>query len=295
MSIINRRSFVAASAAAFASASPIVKGNAAPDTSPLPTVRIGKQQVTRLIIGGNPFSGNAHSEPLVYGSSLFKKYFTHEKVVETLQLAFQNGITTFLGRVDDNVIGFLKLYEKTSGRAIPWFAQTAKKPDQGATRQEVLDNIRLARDNGAVACYLQGVSADYLVAEGRLREIEEYLSFMTKLGMTVGIGAHENRTVQETARAGLRPEFYMKTINSIGYYSENPGAVPNIMSKVSCPWIAFKVLAAGRIRPEEGFRYALDAGAEVLCVGMFDFQVDSNVALFRKLLQERKELGVSGS
>ncbi len=39
------------------------------------------------------------------------------------------------------------------------------------------------------------------------------------------------------------------------------------------PWIAFKVLGAGVVKPRQGFELALRMGADFLAVGMFDFQV----------------------
>jgi hypothetical protein len=47
------------------------------------------------------------------------------------------------------------------------------------------------------------------------------------------------------------------------------------------PWIAFKVLAAGAIKPEEGLKYAFRNGADFVCLGMYDFQIveDVNIAL----------------
>lgn len=47
------------------------------------------------------------------------------------------------------------------------------------------------------------------------------------------------------------------------------------------PWIAFKVLAAGAIKPEEGLKYAFSNGADFVCLGMYDFQIveDVNIAL----------------
>jgi hypothetical protein len=56
------------------------------------------------------------------------------------------------------------------------------------------------------------------------------------------------------------------------------------MRKNSKPWIAFKVLGAGAIKPLEGFRYAFEKGADFLCVGMFDFQVDEDAAIARNIL-----------
>jgi hypothetical protein len=54
------------------------------------------------------------------------------------------------------------------------------------------------------------------------------------------------------------------------------------MQDVEVPWIAFKVLAAGAIPPEEGIDYAFASGADFICLGMFDFQVEEDAKLARK-------------
>jgi len=45
--------------------------------------------------------------------------------------------------------------------------------------------------------------------------------------------------------------------------------------------IAFKVLAAGAIKPEDGLKYAFTNGDDFVCMGMYDFQIveDANIAL----------------
>jgi len=52
------------------------------------------------------------------------------------------------------------------------------------------------------------------------------------------------------------------------------------------PWIAFKTLAAGAIEPERGFKYALENGADFLCVGMYDFQIVDDVNIALKVMAE---------
>ena len=49
------------------------------------------------------------------------------------------------------------------------------------------------------------------------------------------------------------------------------------MQTITRPWIAFKVLGAGVVKPKDGFSLALKMGADFLTVGMFDFQVKENV------------------
>jgi hypothetical protein len=46
------------------------------------------------------------------------------------------------------------------------------------------------------------------------------------------------------------------------------------MQDVKVPWMAFKVLAAGAIPPGDGFDFAFDSGADFICAGMFDFQLN---------------------
>ena len=112
-------------------------------------------------------------------------------------------------------------------------------------------------------------------------------------------------------REGLVPDFYFKTLHhdrywsahppenrrdlemyepnsdDHGYYHDNlfcdrPEATVALMQEVKVPWIAFKVLAAGAISPADGFQYAFDGGADFLCVGMFDFQIEEDVELIRR-------------
>ena len=61
-------------------------------TKTLPTGSIGNVKISRLIAGGNPFSGWSHSRDLKYLSELFKAYSTDEKILQTLELYEENGI-----------------------------------------------------------------------------------------------------------------------------------------------------------------------------------------------------------
>ena len=51
------------------------------------------------------------------------------------------------------------------------------------------------------------------------------------------------------------------------------------------PWIAFKTLAAGAVLPSEGFRFAVEGGADFLCVGMYDFQIVDDVNLYTDMMK----------
>lgn len=64
------------------------------DIGDLPTGKIGNIKISRLILGGNLIGGAAQSRDLIYVSSLFRNYFTDEKIMETWQIAEESGINT---------------------------------------------------------------------------------------------------------------------------------------------------------------------------------------------------------
>jgi hypothetical protein len=57
--------------------------------------------------------------------------------------------------------------------------------------------------------------------------------------------------------------------------------------KITKPWMAFKVLAAGAIHPTEGFKYAFENGADFIHVGMFDFQIREDAIITNRILSEK--------
>jgi hypothetical protein len=259
-----------------------LKGAAAPASESsggaLPVARIGKLSVTRLICGGNLFSGFAHSGNLVYVSSLLKHYFTDEKVLETLQVCEENGINSAILRTDDNMVRILKRYRKERGGKIQWIAQTYPKPD------DLFTNIKLAIDNGAVGAFPMGGNAEALWKAGRVDAIAEVVSFMKRNGLTAGVGSHVLEIPKVCERQKVNPDFYFKTINGAGYETEEPAEIASYMKSVKKPWIGFKVLGAGRAKPEDGFSLAFKSGADFINVGMYDFQVKQDVSLVKRVV-----------
>ena len=240
--------------------------------------KLGRYEISRLIIGGNLISGSAHAGDLLYQSALMTHYFTTEKILETWALAEENGINTTLMRADPHIIEHYRKFTRDRGGKLQWIAQSA--PEQ----EDPVENAKRARDNGAIGMYLHGGVSDTLVQSGKTEEIGSVLTGIKQAGLLGGIGAHDLATVQACVRAGFNPDFYMFTINKKNYYSSNPADVAAFMKSVEKPWIGFKVLGAGRDKPPDGFLHAFQRGADFICVGMFDWQVRDDVAMVRQIL-----------
>ena len=260
----------------------------------VPMGKLGNLEVSRLICGGNLIIGNSHSRDLIYVSQLLKNYFTNEKIWETFRICEAVGINSAIVRTHSTTIKIINKYWDLGGK-IQWLAQTYAKDD------DVISNTQWAIDSGASAVFLQGNIADRWMINGRVDLFEKFLKHFHGKGMPVGIGGHELGVVKMIEDNGLPVDFYMKTLHTHNYWSYQPdepkpyvriGATLNdnywcrtpqetvdYMEKVEKPWIAFKIMAAGAIRPKEGFKYAFNGGADYACVGMFDYQVveDSNI------------------
>ena len=263
-----------------------------PESSPssFPAGKIKNLTVTRLICGGNLISGFAHSRDLIYVSPLLRHYFTDEKVCDTLELCEEHGINSAILRVDSHVLRIIKKYRRERGGTIQWLAQA--KP----SGKDILGDVKKAVDNGAVAVYLQGGVGDNWTSQGRMDLVAKVLDYIKSQGVVSGLGGHALSTIVAYEKAGLEPDFYMKTLNSKNYWSgprlpkhdnvwaDTPEKTIEFMKKVKRPWIAFKVLAAGAIHPREGFKYAFENGADFACVGMFDFQVAEDISIAKKIL-----------
>jgi hypothetical protein len=150
---------------------------------------------------------------------------------------------------------------------------------------------------------------DSFVKGGRVDLLGKAVEFIKSQGAIAGIGGHSLQVPMAVEKAGIQPDFYMKTLHHGNYWSATPpeqrvdfnvdsggdqdhdniwSIAPektiDFMRNVPRPWIAFKVLAAGAIHPSQGFPYAFDNGADFICVGMFDFQIREDAIIGRNAI-----------
>jgi len=278
---------------------PTTSKQAVAQATPMPVGSIGKVKISRLICGGNLISGYAHSRDLIYVSPLLTHYFTDEKILETWRLCEQNGVNTMiLFPADKRAAGLYEKYRSQGGR-IQYLAQLSPG------KEDLKSPVKQARDAGAVGAFLLGNLSDAWTREGDVHLIGELLANIKAQGLISGVAGHELRTVQAVEKAGFAPDFYMKTLHQNNYWSKrqpdqmkevidnyaidnywclDPKETIAYMSELRRPWIAYKVLAAGAIRPQAGLQHAFENGADFAAVGMFDFQITENVAITNEVV-----------
>jgi hypothetical protein len=262
----------------------------------LPTGKIGKLDITRLILGGNLLTQYNHNRDLRYILKLVKSYNTDSKVRETIELAEASGINTLSVNITPAVCKTLRDHRRNGGK-IQWILySTGNIEDAAAYGADIQQMV----DDGTEAIYIWGVHADKYVAQGKLGVIANALEMVKAHGVPCGIGGHDLRVVQECEKNGLGADFYIKTLHHHryptaprtgeakgptsevpGHWCSNPEETVEFMKGVGKPWIAFKVMAAGAIPPKDAFPYAFTSGADFILAGMFDFDIAENCQLAR--------------
>jgi hypothetical protein len=273
-----------------------------PAANGMPTGKIGKLEISRMVLGGNLLTHFTHSRDLQYVYALCAHYNTDAKIIETLALAEQHGINTVSMHNPPGPMNVLKKYRKQGGK-IQWIiCPTA--PVQ-ADMKPYTDQVRELVDNGCEAIYLWGVHADGLV--GKMDLVAKAVEIPKDMGVPSGVGCHDLRVVQECEKNKIPCDFYIKTFhhhkypsapkpeqlggpyNEVpGYWCKDPQGTIDAMKAVEKPWIAFKVMAAGAIPPQDAFPYVFAGGADHMLVGMFDFEIAHDAGLARKAIAEAK-------
>lgn len=276
----------------------------------LPLGTLGKLKVSRLILGGNLIGGYSHSRDLVYGSQLFKAYNTDGKVFDTFELAERAGINTFCA--DPNELPLFAKYRELNSSKMQTLVQVWGHPKP----TDLKDTVDKAIDYGGTMLYIRGVEGDLFVKNQQIDVLCKVLDYIKSQGVPAGIGSHSIAVPIECEKAGLNPDFYVKTLHSDNYWSATPRQervefsiidpklshgqwkdnmfdlfpekTIEFMGTVKKPWIAYKVLAAGAFHPRDGFRFAFENGADFICVGMFDFQVVEDVNITTDVLSSLK-------
>ena len=272
----------------------------------MPVGKIGELTLGRLISGSNLISMNMHARDLGYVNGLAKAYNTQERILMTLKKCEEVGGNSIVLK-DHNFEAFrLQDYWAKWGGKMVWLADVITT-DINKFERRLVKPLKL----GASSAYLWGGASDIWYHQGKQANIVKAYEIMRKYDIPVGIGAHRLEPIVFCERQGLKPDYYFKTLHHDRYWSAHPQQKRRFMEMfqaespkhdeyhdnmfchdhektvafmqgVKVPWIAFKVLAAGAIQPKDGIQYAFDSGADFICLGMFDFQVEEDARLVRQ-------------
>lgn len=242
----------------------------------VPQIALGNLQVSRLILGGNPFAGFSHQS--LARDAEMRAWYTDERIIETFFQAEALGLNAVICRGDAHMAACLRRYWQQGG-TLKWIAQTASEAETPRAGAE------FCLDQGASACYIHGGVVDYCVAQGRFAELEAAARAIRAAGAPAGIAGHVPEDFR-WAETGLDVDFYM-----VSYYNPTPRqANPHnvrgleesflvedrdarvaLIQELKRPAIHYKIMAAGRTPPAEALAFAARhmRPTDAVCIGVF--------------------------
>ena len=233
----------------------------------LPTVRLGTLEVSRFILGSNPFWGYSHKSKAL--DEEMKRFHTDERIMQILDEAAECGVTTLASPPDERWVRLWARYLDRGGRLKIWISQCHGNPDQ------MLSEIDRSVKAGAKAIFIQGARVEEQYNAGRFDTLRSWLERIKEAGLPAGCAAHDPTIHPELERRKFPTDFYYQCFYYVSRSEDYPAAereraVATVL-KIDKPVIAYKILAAGRLPASEGFEYAFNhiRRKDGVCVGIY--------------------------
>ncbi|HSA96672.1 MAG TPA: hypothetical protein VLJ16_11505 [Acidobacteriota bacterium] len=269
---MKRREFLKAGAvlaAGGAAARASLEGGTATTTAPagLPAVRLGSLEVSRLILGSNPFWGYSHKSAQL--DEEMRRHHTDERIVQILDEAASCGVTAVASPPEERWRKIWTRYAAGGGRLKSWIAQCHGDPGQ------MLAEIDRSVAAGAAAVFIQGARVEEQFGKGNFDVLRRWIEHIKEAGLPAGAAAHWPEIHPELERRGFPTDFYYQCMYNASKTSDYSAAerekAAATIAGLKKPVIAYKILAAGRLSAAQGFEYAFNRlqRKDGVCVGIY--------------------------
>jgi hypothetical protein len=269
----------------------------------LPKVKFGKHEITRLIIGSNPFYGYSHFNRILDQS--MREWYTQDRRMEVLHACERQGIGTWQVHYNDPTIEDFKRYRAENGSMnLVLLADFALMQNPKLLPQVAgLGPLGIAHHGGVT---------DTRFRSGQKGLVKEYLKMVRDTGVLVGLSTHNPAVIDTVESEGWDIDYYQACLYRVTrtpdesraefgdaplgepFMEKDPERMCKAIRQTRKPCLAFKLLAAGRTISspavvERAFRFAFSniKPTDAVIVGMyprFNDEVRENSDLVRRIL-----------
>ncbi len=233
----------------------------------LPAIRLGTLEVSRLILGSNPFWGYSHKSARL--DEEMRRFHTDERIAQILDEAASCGLTALASPPDERWTNLWIRYTAGGGKLKTWISQCHGNPEQ--MLQEIDRSVRA----GAQAIFIQGARVEEQFGKGNFDTLRTWIEHIKDAGLPAGAAAHWPEIHPELERRGFPTDFYFQCMYNASKTSDYSPAerekAAATVARLKKPVIAYKILAAGRLTAAEGFEYAFShiQRKDGVCVGIY--------------------------
>ena len=227
-----------------------VDGSAATAQAPaaMPKIRLGHVEVSRLILGTNPFFGYAHQDGDL--GQQMKEYYTDQRIMQSPRRGGRPGRD---GGLRAALSGVDPAFQQVSRRR-----RQVDHLDRPAPRvaQENEAGNRLLRQGGAKAVFIQGHRVEEQFEKNTFDVVRGWLEHIKSHGMAAGMASHRPDIHPVAEKQGFPTDFYFQCFFRVDQHPENYAlecrdkAVETIRSITAKPVVAYKILGRRGCRPK---------------------------------------------
>jgi len=238
---------------------------------PLPTIQLGSLEVSRFLLGSNPFWGYSHKNPQL--DEEMKAYHTDEQIVRILDEAARCGLTTIVSPPDQRWVDLWTKYRAAGGKLGIWIAQCHDAPE------EMEAEIDRAIKGAANAIFIQGHRVEQQFVNAKFDTLRRWLDRIKNAGIPGGFAAHWPEIHPELENRKFPADFYFQCCYNITrpgamgepYHEADRKIAMETIRAIEKPVVAYKILGAGRLRAADGFEQAFNSirRKDGVCVGIW--------------------------
>ncbi len=292
---MRRRQFLQSSAGlAVAAADPV---------PPLPAVKFGKGEITRLIVGSNPFYGYSHFNRTL--DQCMREWYTQDRRMEVLHAAERNGIGAWQVHYDTQAVADWARYRAEGGKM-----RVILLADFELMRNPQL--LPEAAKLGPLGIAHHGNRTDERFRNGQKNLVKDFLKAIRDTGVFVGLSTHNPGVIDTVESEGWDLDYYQACLYRVTrtpeesraqfgeapvgetFMEKDPERMCAMIRQTKRPCLAFKLLGAGRAsntpqQVEKAFRfaYANIKPSDAAIIGVFPRfrdEVKENADVVRRIL-----------
>ncbi|MFC1479627.1 hypothetical protein ACFL6F_03425 [Planctomycetota bacterium] len=257
----------------------------------LPYVEFCGLNVTRVILGANPFGGFSHQNK--ERDEEMRSYYTVERIIETWNRAEAAGINAMVTNNEtEHVLQAVEKYLSEGGK-LQWIAQinNNKIPNMFKAIDQVAEI-------GARAIYFHGALIDEAYHKKNKDTLRAWCDYVHSRHIPVGVAGHSPDAHLWVDRLDIA-DFHAVCFFNCGslhvgkgdkFELEDLSSAVEAIKRIRKPCIGYKIMGAGRIDPRTAFEYAFRniKPADVVNVGVYrgdkDNMIEENISIAEDIL-----------
>jgi hypothetical protein len=223
-------------------------------------VNVGGVLMSRLVCGSNPFNARSHFSGA--RDAEYATRFSDAAVVEFLEHALDLGLDTYENSASERAWEVVNRLRLRRSEPVHFIGST--RIDDSSPMRSHAQKLRFLIEHRAELCVIHAQHVERERSGGEIPGLERMLDEIHEAGLLAGLSLHRIETVERCEAKRYPVDAYLFPLNLTGFVypgypgCETPEERAALVRGVSRPFVLMKVLAAGRLPPQEALPFVFE-------------------------------------